>query len=354
MNTIIGRYIAKTVILATLLVILVVTGLTYLIDLLGELKDIGSGDYGVLQAVIHSSLILPNHIYVFFPMLVLLGGLTGLGSLAAYQELVVMRASGMSAGDIARAVLGAALILIVLGLLVGEVIAPRLYFLANKHKSAALSGGQAVATTTGLWIHEGNNFLHIENVMAHNHLEGVTRYEFDTQHQLLASYYVAAMDYHNKKWWLHNTVKTTFSNDHTSNQKIAESNWDLTLNPKLLNVGLLMPDEIPLTDLSGYIHHLTDNKLQSIDFEFSFWKRMFAPLTTLVMLLLAIPFIFAAPRSISGGWRILLGVIVGFVFYILDTLLAQLSIVFQLSPFFAALLPIILFALVGYGLMLRY
>lgn len=353
MILLINRYIAKSVLLATLLVLLLVTGLTYLITLLGELKDIGSGDYGLLQAVIHALLVLPHDIYEFFPMLVLLGGLTGLGSLAAYQELIVMRTSGMSIGRIARAVLGAALVLIVIGLLIGEALAPRLYDLGDQYKTAALSGGQAVSTQSGLWVHEGNNFLHIDSVMPHNHLEGVTRYEFDANHKLLASYYVKSMDYVQKQWQVHDVVETSFANDKTISRTIPESTWDLHVTPSILNVGLLEPEEMSLQRLAKYIHHLTSNKLQAIDFQFSFWKRILAPLTTLVMLLLAIPFVFAAPRSMSGGWRILLGVAVGFVFYILDALLAQLSIVFQLSPFIAALLPIVLFALLGYGLMLR-
>lgn len=349
----ISRYIAKTVILATLLVIVVVTGLAYIVDLLGELKDVGAGDYGLVQAAIHAFFMLPHDIYQFFPMLVLLGGLTGLGSLAAYQELIVMRTSGMSIWGVMRAVMGAAIVLIVIGLLLGELLAPRFYYLANQHKSAALSSGQAVETSSGMWIHEGNNFLHIQAVMRHHHLEGVTRYQFDGKHHLLASYYVKSLDYVDGHWVLNNLVKTTFGNDKTTHLQLARATWDLTLNPNLLNVGLIEPDEMPLGQLSDYIRRLVDNRLQATDFQFSFWKRVFQPLTILVMLLLTIPFIFAAPRSVTAGWRILMGVIVGFVFYILNALLGQLSMVFQLSPFIAALLPILLFAVLGYVLMLR-
>ncbi len=353
MMTILHRYIAKTVILATLLVLMVVVGLTYFINFLGELRDIGSGDYGVLQAALHALLELPNAAYQFFPMLVLLGGLLGLGILASQHELVIMRASGVSIGKIIRAVFGAAFVLIVIGLLIGELIAPRAHYLADKRKSIAQNGGQAVVTSSGVWLHQGNNFIHLDRVMTPEHLEGVTRYEFDAQHHLLAAYYAKSLDFTGGKWVLRELDKTTFTNDQSSSQHSAEATWDLVINPTLLSVGTVEPSEMPLNQLSNYTHHLVKNGLEAKEFQFSFWKRVFQPLTILIMLFLAVPFVFVAPRSVTMGWRMLTGVMVGFVFYILNALLGQISIVFQLSPIAAALLPILSFAGLGYVLMAR-
>lgn len=350
---ILSRYIAKMVILATLLVMAVVLGLAFFINLLTELRDIGVGDYGFMQAILHALLELPYNIYAFFPMLVLLGGVIGLSTLASHQELVVMRVSGVSIRHIIFAVFGAAMVLVVIGMLIGEVIAPRTHYLADVHKSTAQSGGQAVVTTSGLWVHEGNSFVHIDRVMAHQHLEGVTRYEFNAAHQLLAAYFARTMDYQKGHWKLHDLAKTTFLGDHTHSEHLPEATWDLTLNPNILSVGLLDPEEMPLTKLSGFTRHLLKNGLQATEFQFSFWKRVLQPLTILVMLFLAVPFVFTAPRVVNLGWQMLLGVVVGFVFYIVDSLLGQLSVVYQLPPFFAALLPILLFAGLGYLLLLR-
>lgn len=105
MIRILPRHIAKTVILATLLVMLVVAGLSYFIGLLDELRNIGEGDYGVLQAALHALFEVPYNLYQFFPMLVLLGGLLGLGILSSHQELIVMRVSGFSIRKIMFSVL---------------------------------------------------------------------------------------------------------------------------------------------------------------------------------------------------------------------------------------------------------
>lgn len=264
-----------------------------------------------------------------------------------------MRVSGVSIRKIMRAVFAAAVVLIVMGMIIGEVIAPRTHYLADMRKSMDQSGGQAVITVSGLWVHEGNSFVHIDRVMAHQHLEGVTRYEFDGQHRLQASWFAKTMDYKDGHWKLYNLAKTTFSQDHTKSELLPEATWDLSLNPNVLSIGLLEPEEMPLTRLSSFTRHLEKNGLQATEFQFSFWKRVLQPLTILVMLFLAVPFVFTAPRSINLGWQMVLGVIAGFVFYIMDSMLGQLSIVYQLPPFFAALLPILLFAALGYFLMRR-
>lgn len=349
---ILDRYIVKHIILATAFVVLIVTGLSFLITLLGELKEI-SGDYHFYQAILYVLMRLPYTIYQFFPMLVLVGGMIGLSMLATHRELIVMRASGFSVLQVVRAVMLAALILVIFATFLGEYVAPRANFAADKRKDNLQNSGQAVATVTGVWVHEGNSFLHIDRVIGVDHLEGVSRYEFDNQHQLIAAYFAKKIDYENKTWQLHDLVKTTFSHDRTVSQVVKNGTWNLTLNPTLLNVGIIIPEEMSLRRLSRYSAHLIENHLQASDFQFEFWKRLFQPLTTFVMILLAIPFVFGSPRTVTMGLRILLGVMVGFAFYMLNALFGQLSVVFQIPPVMAALLPTVLFAVAGYVFLMR-
>lgn len=348
---IIVRYIGKQVAVSTALVLLVVTVLGFIITLVTELRDTGIGYYGFTQAVMHVFLMMPHILYQFFPMIVLLGGVLGLGALASSQELMAMRASGVSVSRIVFAVLSAALFLVALAALVGELVAPSADYLADVQKTIAQSSGQAVETAAGAWIHDGNNFLHIDHVASRRHLEGVTRYEFDGQHRLLAAYHAKSMNFDKGKWILHDVAKTTLNRDQTQSEHFAEAVWNIELKPTLLSGGFVEPEEMSLRHLYDYSSYLVQNGLQASTFQFEFWKRVFQPLTTLVMIFLAVPFVFGAPRSSTMGKRVLFAVMVGFIFYIFNAFLGQFSVVFQVSPFFAALLPTILFAIAGYGLM---
>lgn len=345
---ILHRYIAKTVIVTTALVVLVMVALIFLINLLDEVRDVGTGDYGFFQALTHVVLELPHNIYQYFPMMVLMGGVLGLGVLATHQELVVMRTAGFSVLKIAAAIVSAALILIFCATGMGEWVGPKGFYAAESRKQSEENGGQAVATLSGVWIHEGNNFLHINRVMGQHHLEGITRYQFDSEHRLLAAYYVKSLDLDHGKWLPHDMVKTTFANNQTTSQSIAAGTWDVALNPNLLNVGLIEPAEMSLRSLQAYSRHLIKNGLHAGEFQWEFWKRIFQPLTTLVMILLAIPFVLRSSRSVTMGWRVLFGITIGFSFYILNSFLGQFSIVFQVSPLLAAVCPTLVFAVLGY------
>jgi len=349
----IQRYIAKHVLISTGFVFIVVLILSFIINLLGELRDIGTGEYGFGQAVLHVLLMQPHTLYQLFPMLILLGGVLGLGMLASNHELMVMRASGLSVGRITMTVIMAASLLIILATLAGEMLAPHANFIADQRKSSAQTSGQAVATASGVWIHEGNNFLHIERVLNRDRLEGVTRYEFDDKHQLIASYYAKFANFVNHQWILHHLVKTTLHQNKTVNQQFSVAIWNLQLTPNYLMVGLIEPEAMTLRKLADYSLYLHSNHLQSSIYQLEFWKRIFQPLTTLVMVLLAIPFVFAAPRSMNMGKRILFGIFIGFVFYTINAFMGQFSIVFQFLPAIAALVPTLLFAVVGYLMMFR-
>jgi len=345
---ILTRYIVKNVTQATLLVFVVFTALIFVTGMLSEMRLVGEGDYGFLQVLIHELLNLPHQGYQFFPMVVLLGGVLGLGSLVSSNEIMVMRAYGVSMGKIIYSILLSALMMLAIAVVIGEALAPRTNYLAEKYKTLAQTKGQAAVTMTGLWIHEGNNFIHIDKVLGKHHLLGITRYQFDNGHHLLATYFAKSMDFYKGEWVAKDVNKTKLTKVNTYSQKLHSEVWDLKLTPNLLNVGLVETDAMSLKKLNDYSAYLSKNKLQASKFELAFWQRIFQPLTTLVMILLAVPFVFAAPRSSTMGKRILLAVMVGFVFYILNAFIGGFSLVYHLPPIIAALMPAILFTSLGF------
>jgi lipopolysaccharide export system permease protein len=142
-------------------------------------------------------------------------------------------------------------------------------------------------------------------------------------------------------------VKTTFYNERTKSESFAEAPWDLKLNSNLLSIGLVDPNEMSLTKLAKFSHYLEQNGLQASEYQFNFWQRIFQPLASIVMIFLAIPFVLGALSNSTMGWRIVMGILVGFAFFILNAMLGQLCIVYQIPPLFAALVPPLLFAIIG-------
>jgi lipopolysaccharide export system permease protein len=341
------RYIAKTVILATAMTALIVSAVLFLVLLLGEMKNVGEGEYGLTQAISFVLLRLPNEFYAFSPMLMLLGSISALSMLSASRELAVMRASGFAIRRIIYSVMGAALVLILIVSLLGEWMAPTLSSRATMQKEIAQNSGQAVMTARGAWLHINNNFIHIQYMFGPEKLVGVTRYTFDDQHRLQAAYFAKSLTLENNDWWMNNVVKTTFYRDRTRSEAFPKVLWDLKFNANLLKVGMVQPEEMTLPKLNQFIRYLQHNGLQASGYKYEFWQRVFQPFASLIMIFLAVPFVLGAFRTSALGWQIIVGILAGFVFYISNALLGQLSIVYQIPPVFAALLPLLFFALLG-------
>jgi lipopolysaccharide export system permease protein len=288
---------------------------------------------------------MPYQLYTFFPMASLIGSLLGLGILANQSELIVMQASGFSKGQITLTVLKVAFIMVVIALVLGEIIAPVAESYANYEKSLALSAGQAINTNYGLWIKEGDQFIHIDNVSDQTHLSGISIYQFDDNHQLKKAISADQAQLNaDNQWELSNIKQTLIATDHTESKTIAKELWNVRLDPTLLTISNSnTPDTMSLIKLRDYIDYLTANGMQANQYQMNFWKRIFQPLATAIMIFLAIPFVFGSMRSVTMGVRVLTGVTIGFTFYILNQFFAPISLLYQVPPLLGASLPTILF-----------
>ncbi len=347
------RYIAKTVLGSIGLVTLMLVGLEIFILFVREISDMGRADYGIAQATFFILLQMPYQVYLFFPMASLLGSLIGLGILANHSELVVMRCSGMSIGQITWAVLKASLLLIVLVTALGETLVPYLSHYSNDYKTAAVSGGQTLRTSKGAWFRHGNDFISVGLIQSNNVLNKIYQFRFDAHHHLKMSRFIREARYTPTGWVAYDIQQTDFDVDKTTAQTFASLPWEVSVKPKILMISSIEPDEMTLKELNRYIREQKRNHQNVHNYQFAFLQRIMQPFTTMVMMILSIPFIFGPLRSTTMGSKLLVGAAVGFSFHILSRFFGPLSTVFQLPPELAALGPTFIFALLGLYLMRR-
>ena len=346
------RYIGSHVLLGILAVLGVIVGLALLFAFIDELGDV-KGSYGTLDAAIYVLLTTPSRIYEMLPMAALIGCLIGLGTLASSSELTIMRAAGVSLGRIVVAVMKPMLLLMLVGVLIGEYVAPWSENIAQATRSSAQGGGEAQSSKRGLWHRQGDEFVHINAVQPSGLLLGVTRYRFDDKRQLQSASFARRASYDGADWLLSNVTTTHFRGDHTEVTKAAEERWDVQLTPQLVGTVVMEPDALSVSGLWRYIHYLGNQGLNNGRYWLAFWTKVLQPVVTVALVLLAISFIFGPLRSVTLGQRIFTGVIVGFVFRILEDLLGPASQVFGFSPLLAVVVPAGVCALAGLLLLRR-
>lgn len=350
---IIDRYIAQTVLSAIGLVTLMLAGLQIFILFVGQLEDLGKLDFGIMQATAFVMLQMPYQVYLFFPMASLLGSLIGLGVMANNCELVVMRAAGMSIGQITLAVLKAAVVLILVVTILGETVVPMMSHYANDYKATALSGGQTLRTPQGVWLRYGNDFITIGAVLPDNVLQNVYQFRFNTDHNLQIAREIREARFIDHSWVAYEVHQTEFAQDHTKATTYASLPWDVNVKPQILKISGTNPDEMTLHELNRYLREQKHTQQNAHNYKFAFLQRIVQPLTTMVMMILAIPFIFGPLRSSTMGSKLLVGATVGFGFHIINRFFGPFSSIFQWPAELAALGPTLIFALLGIYLMRR-
>lgn len=343
----IPKYIGTTLLITTIPIVLLVLGVDFLFGFIHELGGVGKGHFTTWNAFVYVMGTLPRRLYELFPMTSLVGVLLGLGLLASHSELIVMRASGISILRISFIVFQWALLLGVLMGLMGEFIVPKTEYWADAYKVRARSGGQAVLTVQGTWVRDENHFIHIAKINSDAHMQGITDYEFDKDLKLKNVTSIQDAVYQDNHWQF-NDIKTTIITptlvSTATQEKDTKVKW---IDPHILNVALVDPDDLSMRGLWQYADYLQGNDLDNKPYLLNFWKKALQPLAIIVMMLLSVPFIFGPLRSASMGLRLLAGIIMGFSFYVLSEIFGPLALVYQWPPFLAAFAPIIIFGSLG-------
>ncbi len=350
---ILDRYLLLHVLAGTALALLVLVSLDALFGYLHELEDVGRGGYGHAQALLYVLFTLPARAYQYAPPAVLIGSLMGLGALAAQNELLAIRAAGMSVWGIAGSVARAGLLLAVLVLLVGELLAPLGQDKGRQLRSQAITGRLAVQDRGGVWMRLGDEFVQARAVLGDRRLLDVRVYRFDAARRLREMLSAAAAQRQDGHWRLHDVQRLRIGRTALTRERLAELDWPVRITERMLAVLRVDPQDMRARDLYTYIRYLRRNHLDSRAYELAFWNRFMVPLSSLVMLLVALPFVFGSQRSGGAGQRLFLGVLLGIGYFLLVRLLNQAGLVIGLPPLLAALAPAAAFLGLGIVLLRR-
>ena len=315
------------------------------ISFVAELQHVGMNNYGALQALIYVLLNLPQLLYQVFPSAMLLGGLLSLGALASTSELVVMRAAGISIFRITIAVLKAGSLLIVVAVLLGEFLAPETISAAKTMRAEALEGRVLTGDRRGLWSKYGNNFVYIGTVLPDVKLRNVIVYELNDEHKLVKTTRArqAHYDAENDQWHLKKVTNSEIADGRVRSTYNPTETWPAMVSTELFNVLNLEPEDMSATELWQYSQYLDENELESDAFWLAFWVKMFTPLTSVGMLMIAVPLVLTSnARSGGTGQRILVGVMIGVAFYVFNRVINQMGIIYGITPVVSAGLPSLL------------
>lgn len=347
-----NRYLFSTVSASILMVLAVIVGFDAIADIIDEMEEL-EGNYDFLKALQYVIASIPANIFDYLPFAALVGCLAGLGSLAGNSELVVLRAAGVSTSRIVWMVMRPAILILCVGMLISEYIAPISESYAQSERAIALRKSDNLVSREGVWHREGGHFMHFNVVQPKGVLYGITIYNFNQAMQLESTLYAERAIYHSGRWELEDVVNSDLSADQVVASEVVRQPWDTALTPQLLETLMLEPEDLSIAGLSRYAGYLDKQGLYSGQYQLAFWKKVLQPLSSMALVLVAISFVFGPLREVTMGYRIFVGVLFGIVFRTVQDMLSPASMVYGFEPLYATLLPIVVCALIGLWLLRR-
>ncbi len=348
----IDAYLRQSVFTLTLVVGAALLAISTFITFVTELEDLGRGQYGIGAILQYVALQIPETVYIMFPVIALLGTLMGLGALAANAELVAMRAAGVSVTRLAWGVAKAGVFVGGFAFALGEFLVPVTTPLADEIRSVARYGESARGSKDGVWLRDGRHFVFIGELVNEREIRQVELFRLADDGSLDAAIAIDTARYEDDHWAFQGVRRTEFGPDAVAVEQREVEPWptDLTpeLTPDVLRLFVLEAESLSVWGLWRYVEYLDRNGLDAESSALAFWRKLAAPVTVIVMMLVAVPFVIGSLRQGGAGQRLFVGVLFGVGFYLVNEVTSSTGLIYGLSPALTAFLPTLtVAALVG-------
>ncbi|WP_027996310.1 LPS export ABC transporter permease LptG [Simplicispira psychrophila] len=353
----IRRFIYKEVIAAVLFVTLGFLALFFFFDLIDELRWVGrsGGGYQISQALLFVALAIPSHLYELLPITVLIGTIYVMARLAQSSEFTILRTSGLGPRQALGMLLtlGAAFVLVTFA--VGDYVAPWSDRAAQLVKARYL--GKITTGATGAWLKEHRDAhsyaVNVRAIGPDGAMQNVRIFEFDAAGHLTEQTQAQSAHFGPGDVWTLEQVRRSSFHSRGADEAYVEHRqlptlaWPTQITNDMVSAAVLKPDRMATIDLFQYISHLQANGQAAQRYEIEFWRKVFYPLSCLVMVVLALPFAYLHFRSGSVTGYVFGGVMAGISFFLLNNVFGYAGNLQNWSPWLTAAAPGMIYSLLS-------
>ena len=214
--------------------------------------------------------------------------------------------------------------------------------------------GEITIGQTGAWLKErrgaSSASVNVRAILPDGSMSGVRIFEFSPDGYFLAQIEADKARFGPGEWILHDARRAEFGSgaaDRVSvtRSTVAQYRWPTELTSDMVSAAVLNPSRMRLVDLFVYMRHLEANKQTAQRYQIEFWRKVFYPLSCLVMVVLALPFAYLHFRSGSIAGYVFGGVMAGISFFLLNNLFGFAGNLQNWSPWLTAAAPGIIYSL---------
>ncbi|MDY7097919.1 MAG: LPS export ABC transporter permease LptG [Pseudomonadota bacterium] len=349
-------YLAKLFVVRILAVLVMLVLVLLMLDLLGSTGKIlapeGNGQGEILR---YAGLRVPQLMARFLPYSVLLATLITLVTLNQNSEVVAMKAAGLSAHQVLSPLLLTAAAIALVSFAFNERIVTRANATLKAWEAADYGPiPQESGTRANVYLTDGTNILTAASLSGSGEaikLTDVTWYRRAEGGLILEQVTADSAAYAAPGWRLTKPVSFDVSTAETA--ELSDMVVGETLTPERIDLQSVDPDGQSFFELAETISAFEALGRRTTEMRAKWWHRLSGPLSALLMPLLGSVAAFGLARSGQLFVRAIIGMALGFAYFVVDNAALAMGSFGGYPPFLAAWAPFMLFLLVGETVLIR-
>ena len=348
-------YTARLFLVRTFAILFALVLVLQALDLLSETGDIlSTPGNGQAQIWTYVSLRTPQIIARFLPFSVLLGTILTLITMNQNSEVIALKAAGLSAHQVLAPLIVASLGVAAVSFVFNERIVAR--------ATATLTQWQKVdyaalpidrGDRSNVWVRDGDDLIEVDQIRGRGDaalLGGVSVYDRDGGN--LRAILTARRGVRSGDGWRLDDA-TRFDVASGEKSTLGPVIIGRGVRPDQFTLATVDPDGVPFHALATAIDDLDDAGRPTKALEGALWHKLSGPLSSVLMPLLGAVAAFGIARSGRLFVRAVIGMALGFAYFVADNFALAMGNLGAYPPFLAAWAPFLLFFLIGEAVLFR-
>lgn len=342
-------YMGKMFLIRTVAVLAMIVVILQALDLLGESgKILAVTGNSESDLWVYAGMRAPQIISRFLPFSVLLATIITLVTLNQNSEIIAMKAAGLSAHQIlAPLILVSTFIAILAFLFNDNIVAPNTAKLKLWQDVEYAAIPVDDGSRTNIWVREGNDIIKVARVSGDGNdtiLEDVKIY-IRQKSGLRTIISAEKGEYDGDGWMLRNA--TSYNILSASDEGISDLIIGRGIDPERFKLTKVNGEGLSFAQLQSTIADLKLSGRRTSNLEAILWHKISGPLSSILMPLLGAVAAFGLARSGALFFRAVIGMGLGFAYFVADNFALAMGNLGAYPPVIAAWAPLLLFFLIG-------
>jgi len=355
---ILDRYIIREYLKLLFLLLLSIISIYLIIDFFGKIRMFMSNNATVGQMAAHFFYMIPTIVSQTTPAVILLATLMTFGALSKHNEIVAVKANGIS---LYRFSLPLAIICAAVSVLLfffTELVTPRAFHRAEYIRLVEVQKQEALGIfkQNEIWYRGSNAIYNFRMFDAKtNSLHGITIHYFDPAFQLVRRIDAEKAHWQEGKWLFHNVLITSrdAGSGFPSLERLAVQPMHLPEKPDDFKKVQKEADKMGFFELYPYIRKLEAEGYDATRYRVDLHGKAAFSIVSLILLTIGMSFSLRSERSGGVAQSIGAGVVIGFSYWLVFAFSLSLGRSGNLPPLLAAWIPNLLFGGAAYYLIRR-